>query len=76
MLVTCSQMLRIKNKATQSLKIKDLHLPKHYLLLGIILIRRRSRKSCLHYLICEKEYERIKMKIDLINSFIFVFHKT
>jgi hypothetical protein len=28
----CSQMLYIKNKATQSLMIKDLHPSKHYLL--------------------------------------------
>jgi hypothetical protein len=37
MLVTYSQMLYIKNKATQSLRIKDLRLPKHYLHMGIIL---------------------------------------
>jgi hypothetical protein len=29
--VTCSQMLRVKNKATQMLMVKDLHPPKHYL---------------------------------------------
>jgi hypothetical protein len=36
-LVTCSQMLYIKNKATQLLVIMDLRLPKHYLLMGIML---------------------------------------
>jgi hypothetical protein len=30
-LVTCSQMLRVKNKATQMLMVKDLHPSKHYL---------------------------------------------
>jgi ribonuclease HI len=53
----------VKNKATQSLKIKDLRLSKHYLHIGIILIKRRSRKSRIHYLIRKKEYERINMKI-------------
>jgi hypothetical protein len=30
-LVTCSQMLRVKNKATQVLMVKDLRPSKHYL---------------------------------------------
>jgi hypothetical protein len=30
-LVTCSQMLRVKNKATQMLIVKDLRPSKHYL---------------------------------------------
>jgi hypothetical protein len=34
MLVTCSQMLQIKNKATQFLMIKYLRPSKHYLPLG------------------------------------------
>jgi hypothetical protein len=34
MLVTCSQMMWIKNKATQLLRIKDLRPLKHYLLFG------------------------------------------
>jgi hypothetical protein len=37
----CSQMLYIKNKATQLLMIKHLHASKHYLLLGIMFLRRR-----------------------------------
>jgi hypothetical protein len=37
-----SQMLYIKNKATQLLMIKDLHPLKHYLLLGIMILRRRA----------------------------------
>jgi hypothetical protein len=42
-LSTCSQMLWIKNKATQLLIIKDLRPSKHYLLGGIMLLRRESR---------------------------------
>jgi hypothetical protein len=38
----CSQMLYIKNKATQLLMIKNLRLSKHYLLLGIIILRQRA----------------------------------
>jgi hypothetical protein len=53
MLVTCSQMLYVNNKATQLLTIADLRLPKHYLHMGIMLIRRRSRRTYLHQLICE-----------------------
>jgi hypothetical protein len=45
LLVTCSQMLSIKNKATQLLKIKDLHPPKHYLLLDIMIFRRRPQRA-------------------------------
>jgi hypothetical protein len=33
--------------------ITDLHLPKHYLHMGIMLIRQRSRRTYLHHLICE-----------------------
>jgi hypothetical protein len=62
MLVTRSQMLWIKNKATQSLRINDLRLPKHDLHMEIILIKRRSRKTSIHYLIYEWKCERIKMK--------------
>jgi hypothetical protein len=47
-LVTCSQMLWIKNKATQLLKIKDLRPSKHYLLLDIMISRRRSWRTSLH----------------------------
>jgi hypothetical protein len=36
MLVTCSQILQIKNKATQLLMVKDLHPSKHYFLSDII----------------------------------------
>jgi hypothetical protein len=62
-LVTRSQMLWINNKTTQSLRIKDLRLLKHYLHMGIILIRQRSWNTSIHYLIYEWGYERIKMKI-------------
>jgi hypothetical protein len=31
MLVTCSEMVRVKNKATQMLMVKDLRPSKHYL---------------------------------------------
>jgi hypothetical protein len=37
----CSQMLYIKNKTTQLLIISDLRLLKHYLLLDIMIFRRR-----------------------------------
>jgi hypothetical protein len=47
------QMLYIKNKATQLLIITNLRLSKHYLHRGIMLIRRRSRRTYLHHLICE-----------------------
>jgi hypothetical protein len=38
----CSQMLYIKNKATQLLMIKDLRPLKHYLLSGIMILRQRA----------------------------------
>jgi hypothetical protein len=38
----CSQVLYIKNKATQLLMIKDLRPSKHYLLWDIMIFRRRS----------------------------------
>jgi hypothetical protein len=38
----CSQVLYIKNKATQLLMIKDLCPLKHYLLWDIMIFRRRS----------------------------------
>jgi hypothetical protein len=41
MLVTCSQMLQIKNKATQLLMVKDLRPSNHYFLLDIMIFRRR-----------------------------------
>jgi hypothetical protein len=37
----CSQMLYIKNKTTQMLIIRDLCLLKHYLLLDIMISKRR-----------------------------------
>jgi hypothetical protein len=48
MLVTCFQMLWIKNKATQLLKVKDLRPPKYYFLSDMIIFRRRSWRTCLH----------------------------
>jgi hypothetical protein len=39
LLFTCSQMLRIKNKATQFLIVMDLRPSKHYLHMGIMVIR-------------------------------------
>jgi hypothetical protein len=41
-LVTCSQMLWIKNKATQVLMVKDLRPSKHYLPWDIMIFGRRS----------------------------------
>jgi hypothetical protein len=42
MLVTCSQMLQIENKATQLLMVKDLRPSKHYFFLDIMILGRRS----------------------------------
>jgi hypothetical protein len=40
--VPCSQVLYIKNKATQLLMIRDLRPSKYYLLLNIMIFGRRS----------------------------------
>jgi hypothetical protein len=53
LLVTCSQMLWVKNEATQLLIITNLRLLKHYPLMGIMLIGRRTRRTYLHHLIYE-----------------------
>jgi hypothetical protein len=45
----CSRMLYIKNKATQLLMIRDLHLSKHYFPWDIMIFRRRSRRAYLHH---------------------------
>jgi hypothetical protein len=50
---------------------EDLRLLKHYLHMGIILIRRRSKGTYLHYLIREYECERIKM-ITASHKFIHI----
>jgi hypothetical protein len=42
LLVTCSQLLWIKNKGTHLLYVKDLRLSKHHSLSGIMNLRRRS----------------------------------
>jgi hypothetical protein len=60
MLVTCSQMLWIKNKATQLLIIRDLHLLKYYLPMDKMIIRRRSWRTCLHHSICKQECKETK----------------
>jgi hypothetical protein len=67
LLVTCSQMLWIKNKATKLLKIKDLRPPKYYLLLNIMIFRRRSWRTCLHHS-WESEYIEI---INVIHPHIY-----
>jgi hypothetical protein len=46
----CSQMLYIKNKTTRLLIIRDLCSSKHYLLLDIMIFRRRSSREYLHHL--------------------------
>jgi hypothetical protein len=38
----CSKMLYNKNKSTQLLTIKDLHPSIHYLLSGLMILKRRS----------------------------------
>jgi hypothetical protein len=63
LLVTCYQILLIKNKATQSLRIRDLRLLKHYLHMSIMLIRQRSRRTYLHHLICERKCKRMNKVI-------------
>jgi hypothetical protein len=45
LLVTCSQMLNIKNKATQLLVIMDLRLLKYYLLMSIMLHQMKVKKD-------------------------------
>jgi hypothetical protein len=72
MLVTCSQMLYVKNKATQLLTIMNLRLPKHYLHMGIMLIKWRSRRTYLHQLIYEIGIRKDKDGncISLINSYL------
>jgi hypothetical protein len=42
-----------QEQGKQLLIITNLRLPKHYLHIGIILIRRRSRRTYLHHFICE-----------------------
>jgi hypothetical protein len=56
-----SQMLWIKNKATQLLSIGDLRLPKHYLPMDIMIIGRRSWRTCLHRSICKQECKGAKI---------------
>jgi hypothetical protein len=42
-----------QEQANTIVNITDLRLPKHYPHIGIMLIRRRSRRTYLHHLICE-----------------------
>jgi hypothetical protein len=77
MLVTCPQMLRVKNKATQLLIIKDLRPSKHYILTCIMLLRRRSRKANLHHINIRIGMQRNKHdNYILIIYLFFAFHKT
>jgi hypothetical protein len=69
MLVTCSQILWIKNKATQLLILKDLRLPKHYLLTSIMLPGRRSRRTHLHHI-----NTWIGMRGNEYDSYIIIIH--
>jgi hypothetical protein len=50
LLGTCSQMLWVKNKATQMLMVKGLRPLKHYLPQDIMIFRRRSWRAYLHHL--------------------------
>jgi hypothetical protein len=75
LLVTCSQVLWIKNKATQLLIVKDVRPSKHYLLKGIILIRRRPRRINLHHINIWKEIRSNEYDNHIHdNSFILAFH--
>jgi hypothetical protein len=69
MLVTYSQMLLIKNKATQSLIIKDLRPLKHYFLKDIMLISRRSRRTYIHHINIWKGMRR-----DEYDNHILIIH--
>jgi hypothetical protein len=75
MLVTCSQMLYVKNKATQSLIIMDLRLPKHYFHTGLMLIRRRLRRTYLHHLLCEQKCKEMKIVTAYHQFYIFEFYE-
>ena len=59
----CSKMLYIKNKATQLLMIKNFRPSKHYLLSGIMILRRRAWMAYLHHL---SKY--IQMKVHKIQK--------
>jgi hypothetical protein len=56
-------MLYIKNKATQLLTIKDLCPSIHYLLLGLMILRRRSLRTYLHHL-----SKQVQMKVHEIQG--------
>jgi hypothetical protein len=73
MLVTCSQMLWIKNKTTQLFIVRDIRLPKHYFPMGIILIRRRSRRTYLHHLISKHEIQRNKHDNNILIIHLFLY---
>jgi hypothetical protein len=60
MLATCSQMLWVRNKATQLLIIKDLRASRHYPLAGIMALRRRSRRTHLLHVNTRVEMRRNK----------------
>jgi hypothetical protein len=68
-LVTCSQTLWVKNKATQLIIIKDLRPSKHYFLTGIMLLRQRSIKTYLHYI-----NARIGMRRNKYVNYILIIH--
>jgi hypothetical protein len=69
MLVTCSQILWVKNKATQLLIIKDLCPMKHYFFTSIMLLRRRSRRTYLHHIDI-----RIGMRRNKYDNYILKIH--
>jgi hypothetical protein len=66
-------MLWIKNKTTHLSIIRDLCLPKHYLLMDIMIIRWRSWRTCLHHSICKIRMQRDKGSkyISLIHSYLY-----
>jgi hypothetical protein len=73
MLFTCSQILRIKNKATQLLIIMDLRLLKHYLRTDIILIRRRSRRTYLHQINIQTGVQKDKDDNGILLIHIYIY---
>jgi hypothetical protein len=74
MLVTCSQMLWVKNKATQLLIVKHLRPPKHYSPMSIILIRRRSWRTYLHHLISKHEIPTNKHDNSFLIIHLFLYY--
>jgi hypothetical protein len=81
-LVTCSKMLWIKNKATQVLMVKNLRPSKHYLPQDIMIFGRRSRRAYLRHFdkqICKQRHiarrENMNNHFESLDySYIYLFY--